>query len=42
MELPEVYAEPLPVVVKYLQENNSLADARRNLPDMELIDTESR
>lgn len=37
IDLPEIWAEPLPVVVRYLQQNNSLADARRNLPDIELI-----
>jgi transglutaminase-like putative cysteine protease len=38
MDLPEIWAEPLPVVVRYLQESNSLAAARRNLPDIELIE----
>jgi len=37
INLPEVWAEPLPVVVKYLRENHSLADAIRNLPDIELL-----
>ncbi len=36
-DLPEIWAEPLPIVVDYLTQNNSLASAKRNLPDIELI-----
>ena len=39
MDLPEIWIEPLPVVVQYLQENNSLVNAKRNLPDVELTKT---
>lgn len=37
MDFPEVWAEPLPIVVRYLQGNNSLGDAIANLPDIELV-----
>lgn len=37
INLPEVWSEPLPVIVKYLHENDSLTDAIRNLPDIELV-----
>ncbi|MBT7163584.1 MAG: transglutaminase family protein [Victivallales bacterium] len=39
IDLPEIWARPLPIVVEYLRENNSLVDATRNLPDIELIET---
>ena len=35
MDLPEIWTAPLPGIVKRLRENNSLADANRNLPDVE-------
>jgi transglutaminase-like putative cysteine protease len=40
IDLPEIWGRPLPIVVEYLRENNSLVDATRNLPDVELIETE--
>lgn len=39
LDLPGIWAEPLPSVVRYLRENNSLAEAKRNLPDIELAKT---
>jgi transglutaminase-like putative cysteine protease len=39
LDLPEIWPEPLPIVVKYLQENDTLADAELHLPDIELIRT---
>ena len=39
MDLPEILATPHPLVLAYLKNNNSLAAARRNLPDIELIKT---
>ena len=35
VDLPGIWSEPLPVVVGYLRESNSLAEAIRNLPDVE-------
>jgi transglutaminase-like putative cysteine protease len=39
IDLPEVWPEPLPLIVNYLRESNSLAEARNNLPDIELVTT---
>ena len=38
IDLPEIWAEPLPMVAKYLQENDTLADAKLHLPDIPLIE----
>ncbi|MEN8190252.1 MAG: transglutaminase family protein [Thermodesulfobacteriota bacterium] len=37
MDLPEIWPEPLPIIVDYLHQNDSLTDAVKNLPDIELI-----
>jgi transglutaminase-like putative cysteine protease len=37
MDFPEVWSEPLPIIVKYLHESDSLMDAIHNLPDIELV-----
>ncbi len=36
-DLPEIWAEPLPVVVRTLQQGNSFQEVADNLPDIELI-----
>jgi len=40
IDLPKIWERPLPAVVEYLRKSNSLAEAKRNLPDIELIGTE--
>ncbi len=35
--LPEIWPEPLPVVIAYLTQNRGWIEVRRNLPDGELI-----
>ena len=42
IDLPEIWPEPLPVVVRYLRENDSLMKARSNLPDIELMAASGR
>lgn len=36
-DLPEIWAEPLPIVVSALEENNTYQEVYENLPDIKLI-----
>ena len=37
MDLPEIWAEPLPVIVRTLREHDTVEQVAENLPDIELI-----